>query len=223
MWRGQGTETPLPALFLLGLPYRSPMVWRPPAEVEERTRAVRRTVAIWGIFGLLVAAALGVGAGVRRAASVPLTEPVMAGPLVVQLPRGWDVSRDLIPPRILARGEDGGQALVLEVSVHRADEPISTHQFMAAVSGGLVLETPRTVKLGSGTGELFVYEKRFAQPLVAGPVIATAVVVPEDDRTLIHVELERFGDWKPGDAVLVQQVARTARVRNLGNGSRVER
>ncbi len=196
------------------------MVWRPPQEVADKSRAVRRTVVIWGIFALLVVAALGIGAGVRRAAMLTLAEPIAAGPLVARLPAGWDVSGELNPPRMLARGEDGGQALVIEVALHRFDEPIAPDQFLLAASGGQVLEMPRTVKLDGREGELFIYEKRFALEYLSGPVIATAVVAQVDERTLIQVELVRFGDWNPADAVLVQQVARTAGVLsgNAGTG-----
>jgi hypothetical protein len=193
------------------------MVWQPPQEIEQKRQYRRRAIVVWGIFGLLVMAALGVSAGVRRAGRVPLDEPIAAGELSARVPAGWDVSRDLKPPRIVARGEAEGRALVLSVVLRRADEPISGLQYAAMISGGEVLDEPRRVKLGAGQGHLIVYEKRFlaGERLIGGPVIATAVVgsVGVEGEGILHVELERFGAWDPSDAVLVQQVAESVRVR----------
>jgi hypothetical protein len=171
---------------------------------------------VWGIFAVLVVTALGVGAAVRQAAEATLSDTVSAGPLAARVPKGWNVSRELIPPRILARGEDEGVALVLDITLRSADGPITPRHFIAFASGGEVLEMPRAVDLGGRKGELFVYEKRIAPGfLIPDPVIATAIVAEVDEGTFIHVELERFGDWNPSDAVLVQQVARTVQVAPL--------
>ena len=61
---------------------------------------------------------------------------------------------------------------------------------------------------------MVVYGKAVFLPAlgVAQGVTATVAAVPLDEQSVLHVELERFGDWNPADATVVQQVAETVRV-----------
>ena len=190
------------------------MVWQAPEHIQQSKLSRWRALVAWGMLGLMVAAALGVKAGVRAAGRIELGEPIEAGPLAAQVPRAWDVSRDRMPARIWARSEDEGEALLLEISIRTATTYDSPADYLAAIAGEAALEAPRRIRVGGRTGAVVVYGKAVFLPAlgVAQGVTATVVAVPLDGQSVLHVELERFGDWNPADATVVQQVAETVRV-----------
>src|SRR5687767_790381 len=165
------------------------MVWRAPEQIQQARRSQLRALVVWGMLGLMVAAALGVQAGVRAAGRVALSEPIEAGPLVARVPLGWDVSRDRSPARIWARSQEQGQALLLEISIRRLPPYDSPADYLAAMAGEGAMEAPRRISVGGRNGAMVVYGKAVFMPALgmAQGVTATVAAVPLDEQTVLHV------------------------------------
>ncbi len=172
------------------------MVWQIPKDMQRERQAVWRGAMVWGLFGLMVLAALGIQAAVRASPSIKLGEEIQAERLIARVPEGWEAA--YVPGRalILAEGDLAGRRLMLKVTL----EDLET--------GGTTLEPPRRIRVGGQDAMLYTSEQRLGRR----PIVATAVVMGLGGGEVATVEVRRINEWNPTDSALVQQVARSVRI-----------
>lgn len=198
-------------------PRIAPMTWRHPEQIQKSRRTRMRALVVWGVFGLLVLAALGLERFKLAASRLALSAPIEAGPLVAQVPEGWRVSHNPEAPRIRATTQADGVAQDLTIMLHRRPEPLASplaflrFEFPAA----MLHEAGQSTRIG-GRPAMVVSFRGTLGP--SGESYLTIAVVQVDPTTFLTIELQRIGEWNNADPLIVKQVARTVRVKGIEPG-----
>ena len=199
--------------------------------MRTRRQDLLRAGVVWGLFALLLLAAV----GVARLGGVAATlgERQTAGALSARLPAGWAVTTDRGVPKLLAtaplKDGGGGEERSLTVAVlpfadateyflHSHNDAFAGRSQAVPVAGrpGRMVETAYVMLL-RGVGGVLGRDGRRGVDTIAAASLG-------DGRTLV-VEMRRLTDAADEatasavDEALVRAVARDARVEGVGAGS----
>jgi hypothetical protein len=192
------------------------MIWQGSEDHQSGRQQWRRAACVWGIFAVLVAAAVGAQTYVPRAVELSLGPRQHAGSLSVEIPSGWEVL-DVGGSTVAAQSAADKQAELLRVSlVDRAEQD----SLLEAVSAGFTGDL-EDLDLGSVVRRVRIEGRRGVMINLGGTVrrngreVEVQVVrlaFEAAPGSVVTVELQTPAPGNIAAEVIVQQVARTVRV-----------
>jgi hypothetical protein len=190
------------------------VVWRPLQDSDRDRQDRWRAGFIWGVFGLLVAAALGAQSFVPGALEVELGPQVHSGRLSVRMPAGWQLTEE--GATLVAQSEAGrGQELMVSLLWPASDVSLSqvvATGFAPQVDEAAIEGLVRRVRVEGRPALLLSHGG--VQRRLGGETEVHIVKLAFEPApgTIAHVQLVSRGRWNTAAEVIVQQVARTIRV-----------
>lgn len=193
------------------------MTWRNPEQIQQSRRTRMRALVVWGVFGALVLSALGLERFKLASARLALSAPVEAGPIVAQVPEGWRVSSAPEAPQIRATTQVNGVAQDLKIMLHRVPDPLASPLAFLRIEfpAAALHDAEQSTRIG-GRATMVVSFRGVLGP--TGESYLTIAAIQVDPATFLTVELQRTGEWNSADPVVVKQVARTVRLKGIGQG-----